>query len=239
MRELFAEREEPAILSCRSHVPYDGCWWEPNYWLFKDGEVFPIYVSGKAYKWCGLDKEPTAYDVVMHGTILDAFIEVMEQGDNYDTWELEDIDEVDPNPNNMNTMTVILDHHGLKGPVWVCYYCGEPHVGIAKFLGAEGNGGVGIWLTNPCCDECFSALRYCDRCYCTILPEEDGTCPSFGCQDLDEDEEPGELHPLNEDEDDEAVKFGMDGRRFLADGEGAGPPPVIFIMEKGATDEDS
>jgi len=237
LKELLEGREEPCILYCRSHVPYDGCWWEPNYFLFKEGEVFPIYVSGKAYGWLGFKKLDNAIDVVLHGTIAAAFVEVMEGG-NYDTWELEEIEEIDPNPNTLNTMTTILDLHDLKGPIWHCHSCGEPYQGIAKFLGSQGNGGVGIYLSMPTCLDCFRALRWCERCYCTVTLDEDGTCPSFGCKDLDDDEEPGELTPLDEVEDDEAVKFGLDGRRFLADGYACGPPPVIVIMTKGATDEE-
>lgn len=236
LKELLEGRTEPAILSCKAHVPHGGCWWEPNYFLFRGGEVFPIYVSGRAYSWCGFDKLHSASDIILHGTPTSDFVEMMEQGDHYDTWELKEIDEIEPNPNNMNTMTVILRHHELEGPVWSCDYCGESYRGIAKFLGSTGNGGAGIFLTNPCCAECFSALRWCWRCYCTVTPNEDGSCPSYGCQDLDEGEEPGVLRPLDPNEDDEAVRFGLDGRRFLADGEACGSPPVLVIMTKKSGD---
>ncbi len=233
LRTLLSGREDPAILYCKAHAPYDGCWWEPNYWLFKEGELFPIYVSGNAYKWFGLNQELTAYDVIMHGTIADAFVEVIEENASgpypaYDGWELEEIDEIDPNPNNLNTMTVILGNHGLDGPVWQCHYCEEHHRGVAKFLGYEGNGGVGIWLSMPTCERCFGELRWCEGCHFTVMPE-DGKCPSFGCQDLDPQPP---MHPLKEEEDDEAKKFGLDGSKFLAPGEACGPPPVIVIMKK-------
>ena len=220
-------RDKAAVLSCKSHTPYEGCWWEPNYWLLHEKLIYPIHVSGRAYELCGFSGGVA--DVLMHSNAIEKFVELLDEEDRYDGWEIEEIDDIEPNPNTLNSMTAILSNHGLLGPIWTCEYCDKRHRGIAHFLGYTGNGGVGVWLTDPCCDSCFDALRWCEGCYSTVLPE-DGFCPSASCQDM---EEPASLNPLDPNEDDQAVAFHMTGGQFTLDhnGEPYGDPPNCTPLE--------
>ena len=47
----IGNRDGPIALYCSARSPYDGCWHEPNYWLVKEDEVFPLYISGRAFDW--------------------------------------------------------------------------------------------------------------------------------------------------------------------------------------------
>jgi hypothetical protein len=222
MREDLEKRSDPAILSCRAHTPYSGCWWEPNYWLLHKKLVYPLYVTGGAYSICAVG---SLADVLMRGCVIEAFIERLGDDDDYDRWEIEEIGEIEPNPNNLNTLTAILANHGLQGPIWTCSTCGRSFRGIARFLGYTGNGGVGIWLQEPCCEECFRALRWCETCTQVVLPV-DGRCAG-----IDEDEsESHVLHAFVAGEDDQAEVFHMTGHHYLL--EGVDRPDCILAEEE-------
>jgi hypothetical protein len=209
---------EPRLVRCIAEMPYDGCWCEPNFWLWQDGFMRPLFVSGRLYDdlFKGRDLE-----TILEGVSLDAFLEALR-----DRWCYEDFEilptTVGVGNNWLNTLTVLMARHGIEEtPVWTCKECGKDHSGVAAFLGYRGNGGIGINLESPCCRDCFDAIQICPTCGRQVTWEEDQSqCPCCGPV---EDPEPAE---------DQAVSFGLDGRRFLRPGEEQGPPPVIVIVQK-------
>ena len=225
VKKLVSEVEEPHIVSCRCHVPYEGYWWEMNYWLFKEGQFYPLYVSGKIYNVFGFN-EKSKEEILTEGIAKQHYFDIMESSTQYDTWDVEALSEIKPDYNSINNMTAIVEtYHGLQGPVWECNFCQKEHHGIAHFLGSYGNGGVGSLLSTPCCDNCFNTLRWCLECTLIVMPE-DGKCPVCSSD---------RFEPLC-DEDDEAKGLRLDGSAFLAPGALCGPKPVVVILTKKEED---
>lgn len=208
------------FIECRAWCPRSGCTWEVNYFALKDGMVFPLFVSGRAVAGhrCLFDlEEPTV------GVPLDTFVDYYQELPRYyDSWEHSSVDELDLEDfgdNLFNQVAVLLDHYGLQIPSYTCDQCGRSGRGIAHFLGARGNGGVGINLSDPCCPDCFSTLQYCDTCFGYVEPNERGDCPE---QDGGDEE-----HKLYEMED-QAQLFGMDGSMLLPGSDGLGASFIVI-----------
>jgi hypothetical protein len=225
-----AVKSEPCILQCSANAPYDGCRYEPNYWLLKEGLVYPIYVSGRAYKWFDLNTCESPGSIIMHSTDVEGFVQRMDdmgRGE-YDDWEVFSIDDVSPNPNALNAMTMILNTHEVDLPSWGCDICGQCCTGLVRWLGYTGNGGIGVTLTDPCCQQCFDQLRWCDSCFRHVTAKWDSkkdelVCPEY---DLDDDEK----HELSEVVD-EAESFGLTGYEFLGpDGDAEGLDGVSIVI---------
>lgn len=266
VKELLQLKRTTKIIRCCANAPYSGCFSEPNYWLLKaTSRIHPIYVSGEAYKWFGFDKMKNANEIVTAGVPLLTFCEKMEQDvgtyRRYEDHEILDVWDVDWNPNVLNSATMICmllngrdadDQGNLYLPRWECSICGEVCAGVARFLGYTGNGGVGIILKDPCCQQCFSSIQFCGHCYKYVTPvvpkdeydnrdqialqnvdmerntdDQELLCPN--CE-LDEDQE----QELSEPEDC-AVQFGLDGTKFLdPDGDEQGLEGIsIVILRKG------
>ena len=208
----------PVVLRCTAVAPYEGCWEEPNHWLLKDRKFFPLYVSGIASQLFLLN----SVEAALRPISWDDFVDTMrEYDDRYTEWDYENPGDRAPGNNYLNAMTVLLHRHGVQSPKWNCVECSRDHQGVAHFLSYRGNGGVGIFLEMPVCDECFDAQELCASCYSGV--DEEGYCESCdGCM--------GVCPP-----EDQAVEFGLDGSKFLAAGESQGPPPVIVIMSKGVS----
>jgi hypothetical protein len=219
--------KDPLFVTCEARAPYSGCYHEENLFALVKGEVFPLYVSGKA--GAEGDWNIPLFDLRDHSVRVDLeeFVEYMEEQDQYyDSWEVCPIEEAHCEDNLHNTVTVLLHNLGLPGPSFCCDECGRELRGLTKFLGYHGNGGVGVVLTNPCCSECFEDLEWCDSCVTHVMPQ-DGFCPDWEEADDPDDQEEHELSPAE----DEAAKFGMDGSRVLLRAEGT--PPTIVIIQKG------
>jgi hypothetical protein len=203
--------EGPKIISCTAHAPYSGCWHEPNYWLLYEDGIRPLYVTGSLYTAL-LPKEMEPSRVPYLHFTLEEFCKAVDLY-YYNDFDIYDISEIDVSPNNLNGITAILSVLGLKGPVWECDICDSKFTGIARFLGYHGNGGIGIVLTNPCCDDCFRNLAFCGQC---------GATDKAGYNDLGElyctrCESTAEVYPLDDEEDDNARAFGLTGSSFLGE----------------------
>lgn len=212
----------PYILVCRASGPYDGCFWEYNYWLQKNRKFYPLHVSGYVLKlFISPDVSVEDYSRQKNGVREHIFLEWADSTNRYSDWTIEKIEECCVAYNKLNSITTLLHYHELEGPQWDCSICEETHTGLAKFLGYEGNGGVGINLTDPCCTSCFDEAEYCEGCWSTVTPDEKGLCPNCG-----EETEFG-----NEDLQDEAENFGMDGSKTLSALEVYEPPLSVKLSE--------
>jgi len=210
LKELTA----PVVLSCQSIAPYSGCWEEPNHWLLKDGQLYPLYVSGVLYAVLGYEGL-AAHDVIMKATPLQEFIEqALAHQSRYSEWRWAGTGEVDLGENYHNIVTVILDRHNVPTPKWVCDTCGDTYQGVAHFLGYRGNGGIGIFLRDYCCGDCLGSSEYCSVC--------DHKTEAGWCEHCEDD-------VRTYGSEDQAPRFGLDGSQFLGPGESQGPPPVIVI----------
>ena len=222
------QEDGPLVLVCSSGHPYSGCFHEPNYWLFKDSIVYPLYISGHAsahfgYKHLDGDVDDIIEEL-MHGVDVVRFLGYMELHSEYSRWESTPPEEFEPDYNRLNTITAILHHHKVDLPVWNCEMCENECTGVAKFLSYRGNGGVGIVLTDPVCDRCFYDRRWCDECGEVVEPSDD-VCPN---DNDDEDESGHTLVPLT----DCGKQFGLDGSSFLRPGEADGIRGISVVITK-------
>lgn len=221
---LMSDQKGPFALLCTALAPYDGCWHEPNYWLVKDHKVYPLYISGEAWDLFQFSNYDTPW---MHGTHFMTFLRKMEESSRYEDWGLIEVEDWElDNYNILNSVTVIMMLHQVTSPKWKCGICWKTCRGRAKFLGYRGNGGVGVFLEDPCCSSCFSNIKWCDTCCSTVSVDEYGNCPN----DNDDDG----YHELTNVED-EAEQFGLTGMKFLGpDGDAEGLEGVsIVVMTKG------
>ena len=229
------------IIGCTAIGPYGGCFHEPNYWLFKERRIYPLYVSGPASKYFRYDEitgEPEeVVEELMKGLDADLFFNYMSYNEAYTDWETSEPELFSLNYNLLNAVMALLHHHKVELPKWECTKCGEECTGIAKFLGYTGNGGIGVWVEDPVCEECFNRLRWCSECFSTVEvsdyseEHECDLCPNDDIAGIDRYEKPThELYPAE----DVAVQFGLDGSRFLRSGEAEGIRGVsIIIGHKG------
>jgi hypothetical protein len=169
----------------------------------------------------------------MHGVhFMDFLLHMEEGGDRYDDWEIQDPEDwrLD-NYNVLNSITVLLMQHQVQLPKWQCDSCGEDCRGRAKFLSYRGNGGIGVYIDDPCCSTCFNLIKWCNHCFSYVVPNESGACPN--CSDPDSNHFGKE--PRFSDPQDEAEGFGLTGTKFLGpDGDAEGLEGVsIVIMSKG------
>ena len=168
---------------------------------------------------------------------MDAFYQYMRWSESYIEWEVSEPESVNLNFNLLNAVTALLHQHKVELPTWDCTHCHEECTGIARFLGYKGNGGIGVWVEEPVCDECFSKLRWCSECLETVEvndysdEHECDLCPNDDIAGIDEYEKPShKLYPAE----DVAVQFGLDGFRFLRSGEAEGIKGVsIMVGHKG------
>lgn len=271
MIEEIKKTDHVRLLRCRAQAPYEGCWYEQNFWMISGkGQIHPIYVSGKI----GSDLIKKLFnsmdDAVQTGIGTEVFVEWLRSnywGDYYvdfDTFEPKD---VDVPYNIINLVRAVLRRFGAESedlPTEQCAHCGEMiEDGPIRFGSYSGNGGVGIDLDDPHCNECFGLLRYCNTCndYVYLVSDPDGNldCPNR-VKALDEaqekeprdDEDDGEDdqedgadpdHVMDKDDpcdehdlveaEDAAEQFGLAGDVLDPD-RGEGPPPVILIFQKGA-----
>lgn len=228
---LLKNPDGPFVLQCMANAPYDGCWHEPNYWLLKDKEVYPLYISGVAWTKFKFSRYDQPW---FHGVYFTSFIKEMEDGlhDRYDEWEILDPDKWHfSNYNVLNSVTVLMTRHQLQPPLWECSECKNMCQGKAKFLSYVGNGGIGVFLKDPVCEECFQQIRWCETCSRYVKVDGVDVCPE---EDEDSDLEKAEVHKLHPP-DDQAIAFGLTGDRFLGpDGDVEGLEGVsVVIMQKG------
>lgn len=210
-------RGTPYILVCRASAPYSGCFWEYNYWLHKERKFYPLHISGYVLKlFTNPDVSVEDYSLEKSGVREHTFLEWADSTNRYSDWSIEKIDECTVAYNTLNSITALLHYHKLEGPPWDCSICKKTHTGMARFLGYKGNGGVGINLTDPCCDDCFDSHAWCDEC-CSIVKRATGSCPQCS----------GDLS----DNKDEAEDFELDGSRTLCALDIHEPPPSILLSE--------
>jgi hypothetical protein len=232
-KELMSSRDKTVVLECTAIGPYDGCFHEPNYWLLKDRSIYPLFISGKAWDWFEFAKYDPPW---MHDVPLLDFLDSMEETDRYNQWEIIDPEKWElTHYNVLNSTTVLMSQHQAPLPTWYCDRCGNKCTGRAKFLGYCGDGGIGIHLEDPVCDECFNKIRWCDDCIRYVEPVNEGDEYNdeeiYVCPNKDEDDD--RKHKLYEVED-EAIGFGLTGDKFLLDGDADGLEGVaIVIMQKG------
>jgi hypothetical protein len=212
----------PMIVECNAIAPYPGCWHEPNYWVASWDLVIPLYVSGQLQK--ELCRELRA------GPKIKEFIEWITgcPGNYYEDWEILETQKLSPPYNLHNSIINQLQKWGCPPdllPYFHCDQCGAQSRGHARFLGYRGNGGVGIELTHPVCEECFGKMEWCEDCGDTVMPEN-GMCPGYDASDED-----GRHHHLS-DLEDEGEKFGMGPDAGVLE-HAEGPPPVVVIWQKG------
>jgi len=231
---ILADQKGPLVVQCTANVPYIGCYHEPNYWLLKDSSIYPLYISGDAWSKFRLGEQVSTWlegieEIHLHRV---HFLEVMEGWDRYDDWDVRELENWHlDNYNVLNMITAVLTCHELPTPIWRCSVCKKDCRGLAKFLGYRGNGGIGIFLEDPVCDDCFhDTVRWCEGCCRYINVTGRGWCP-HDTGDLDEDAVEHRLHLP----DDQAEAFGLTGRQFLGpDGDAEGLRGVsIVIMQKG------
>jgi hypothetical protein len=250
LKEKLAELDHGKnwIVECVSKAPYNGCWYEPNYWLLKGGDVFPLYISGTVAHDlgidCSADKSPW-----LTATSLEEWLVYMDSHDRYQDWEVINPEEWElKNYNVLNAVTAILVQHEVHTPKWDCDICKESCAGLAKFLGYRGNGGVGIMIEDPCCESCFDSIRWCNSCYRYVkynkldgedideddeddedsYDEEGHFNRNFICENYDPEE--SEKHELCRATD-EAEKFGLTGDRFLGpDGDAEGLQGICIVI---------
>ena len=223
-RILYNDQKGPFVIQCTANAPYIGCYHEPNYWVLKDSKIYPLYISGDAWTKFKLGDHVPPW---AKGAHFIHFLEVMEEWDRYDDWDVKELESWHlDNYNVLNTITGVLAFHQLPTPIWSCSVCKNDCRGFARFLGYRGNGGIGVFLEDPICSDCFhNVIRWCNECCRYVKVTEDGLCP----QDTAEVEHV--LYPP----DDQAEAFGMTGRQFLGpDGDAEGLQGVsIVIMQKG------
>lgn len=224
LKKVLEDPKGPYVMQCNARTPYSGCWHEPNCWLVKDHKVYPLYISGDAWKRFEFEKYRPPW---LHGVHFMSFLHAMEEmEDRYDEWELIQPEDWElDNYNVLNSITVLLMQHQVPLPKWTCSICDEVCRGRAHFLGYQGNGGIGIFLEDPCCSSCFNEIKWCERCG-YVKPDVLGFCPN-----IEDDED--QRHELY-DASDEAEQFGLTGMRFLGpDGDAEGLEGVsIVIMQK-------
>lgn len=235
------ERKEPAVIYCMAHAPYDGCFHELNYWLLKQNQVYPLYVSGRIYKELGLNATEQPW---LQPTDVDCFIKYLLASPTYtytdvEVWEL---GTWTPMNEVLNSTTVILNQHEVVTPRWTCSKCNSEYRGRVFFLGYTGNGGIGIRLTEPVCEDCFYSDGHCEehgsvRCNggvwcpsCQRFMDELDTplhvtdngprCPRCDTKvvEVAEDHCPICSEPLDPQED-AATIFELDGQRFMVGGQ--------------------
>jgi hypothetical protein len=177
--------------------------------------VYSIYVSGS------LGKEKSRRTFPLNGKPVSAFIEAAAGNSRYSAWEACPIDEAEVRNNILNRASLILFTLGLPPPIWECAVCGRDFQGRARFLSYVGLGGAGLEVKDPCCEECFSTIKWCGSCYNYVVPEGE-QCPEF--EDVDV-----ESHMLQNPED-MGARFGADGRHL----EQAVPPPCVLLLQKAA-----
>ena len=205
LKEIFKDQKGPLVLRCSARAPYDGCWHEPNYWLLRDHKVYPLYISGDAWDRFEFAKYRPPW---LHGVHFMSFLHAMEEMENrYEDWDHFDPEDWElDNYNVLNSITVLLMQHQVPLPKWTCSVCSETCRGRPKFLGYRGNGGIGVFLEDPCCTKCFHEIKWCEDCG-LVEPRECGVCPNLEPQD-------DRGHVLH-DVEDEAEQFGLTGRKFL------------------------
>lgn len=168
-------KTERKVLELKHHIPYDGCYWEYNYWLIDvtppdlpdtDSDdpfdipntviaVEPIYTSNKENLLSEAAATRYYYDWFenYHG---DEYVR------NLDTPVVYEIDE-----DLYDQISLIfwgLFSKALPGDFsWVCDGCGmrqfkDPFFG-EWHIDYRGNGGIGIEITNIYCDECAKARK--------------------------------------------------------------------------------
>ena len=214
----------PLILECSAVSPYPGCRYEANYWLASIDRVIPLYVSG-------LLRKELCKEFRFVGPSVNEFIEWITgyPGAYYEDWDIVESSEFSPPYNLFNSIFNQLKRWRCPPdalPYFCCDQCNAKRRENARFLGYCGNGGVGIELTHPVCEECFKKLKWCMSCNETVMPLG-GICPGY---DYSEDGMTRYHH--FSDPEDEGVKFGMGPDAGVLD-RAEGPPPVAVIWQKG------
>lgn len=216
--EEAINKNSTCVFECKAHSPYAGCFYENNYWLLKDNLVYPLYVSGVA---CELLDLPKITDGVGPHKFL---VTMIKNPSRYSDWDAVPINELEVGSNLLNSITKLMLKHELKPPTWCCSICLEDCVGYAHFLGYTGDGGVGIILTDECCDDCFKKIRWCGNCGYYGAPVIPEMCPK--CEEFD----------YLCDPDDYAETFGLAGEALDSDGDSQGIKGVsVVIISKGGS----
>lgn len=161
------------LISAQAQSPYDGCFWEWNYWLLTADfqTLYPLYVSHrtwKCYECGGTDRAAKS--------VRQFLIEELLHAGNYPAWEdwdvrivtdttdLSDTDKCYIHPNCLPTCFANFEQvaHELQRYnmpfFWKCGACeklveGEPH---SHHGDSHGNGGVGVVFDEAYCEECLA-----------------------------------------------------------------------------------
>lgn len=179
-RKAFKDRckkGEWLLLKCTAHSPYEGCWYEPNFWFLSPDlvRIAPLYVSHS--KWSAQERLEMLHEKTSFRDFVEQFI-TGEYQNWWDEWEVHIIKKDSVITEHLHPTFVprICHNFGdLKAvdfnpPLFKCDNCGElsdePHTHSGDYYGI---GGLAQATDKLYCESCV-----CGGCASCDHPMKDG-----------------------------------------------------------------